>query len=62
MFSLILRDPICLEVAFVIFYRENKNREKIKKVMSYLESTGITTRDIGVPTSFINSGQQWDGR
>jgi len=30
--------------------------------MSYLDSMGITTRDVGVPTSFVDSGQQWDGR
>ena len=36
--------------------------EKIKKVMAYLESLGITTQDIGIPTSFVESGQQWDGR
>ena len=45
-----------------LFSRQTKNMEKIKKVMSYLESLGITTQDIGIPTSFVDSGQQWDGR
>ena len=42
--------------------RQTKNREKIKKVMSYLESMGMTSQKIGIPTSFVDSGQQWDGR
>ena len=45
-----------------LFTRQTKNMEKIKKVMAYLESLGITTQDIGIPTSFVDSGQQWDGR
>ena len=45
-----------------LFSRQTKNMEKIKKVMVYLESLGITTQDIGIPTSFVDSGQQWDGR
>ena len=30
--------------------------------MSYLEKMGIPSKDVGIPTSFQDSGQQWDGR
>ena len=30
--------------------------------MSYLEKMEIPLKDVGIPTSFQDSGQQWDGR
>ena len=30
--------------------------------MSYLKEMEIPSKDVGIPTSFQDSGQQWDGR
>ena len=45
-----------------LYLRKNSNFENVKKVMSYLEEMEIPLKDVGIPTSFRDSGQQWDGR
>ena len=37
-------------------------KEKIRRVMQYLESQNLFHYPGGIPTSMKNSDQQWDGR
>ena len=45
----------------IFYFRQTKNFEKVKKVIQYLDRQGVTSRDVGIPTSLVDSKQQWDG-
>ena len=42
--------------------RQTRLKEKIKPFVKYLKNSGAFDYPGGVPTSMVNSGQQWDFR